>query len=243
MILAAGLGTRLRPLTDNTPKALVEIGGYTMLELAVKYLKKHGIDDIIVNVHHLANKIVRYIKANNYFDIKISFSDERCQLLDTGGAIKKASDFLKNEEPFLLMAVDVLTNLDIKIMLEFHKSRNSLVTLAVKKRDTSRSLLFDANMKLVGWKDNKTKEVKGTYAETALSALGFSGIHIIEPEIFRQIEEEGAFSVIDLYLRLMEIEPIHGFRHDNDIWLEFGRLERIETVAKSEEFKKLTNNL
>jgi N-acetyl-alpha-D-muramate 1-phosphate uridylyltransferase len=243
MILAAGLGTRLKPLTDAKPKALIDVGGYTMLELSIKYLKKFGIREIIINVHHFADQIIQYLEARNFFDLKIEFSDERSSLLETGGAIKHASWYLKNNEPFVLMAGDVLTDLDLLSMLSFHKIKKPLVTLAVKNRETSRSLIFDMQMKLVGWKNNQTGETKGQYAGDENYAMGFSGIHIIEPDIFDLIVENGAFPIVDLYLRLMDSQPILGFRHDDSKWIEFGRTERLQQIIDSEEFRYLTKTL
>jgi len=240
MILAAGLGTRLKPLTDKKPKALVEVGSFTMLELTINYLKKYGIRDIIINVHHFADQIIEYIHRNRQFGVNIRFSDEREQLLDTGGALVHASSFLKANEPFLVIGVDVLTDLDLSKLLQYHLSERAIATLAVKERDTTRSLMFDDKMQLVGWKDNRTGETRGSKFQNAVHALGFSVIQVISPEIFGLIEEEGAFPIMDLYLRLMETQKIVGFRHDRDIWLEFGRTDRIAEYAAGREFQQIT---
>jgi NDP-sugar pyrophosphorylase family protein len=241
MILAAGLGTRLKPLTDDKPKALIDIGGYTMLELAIRYLCKYGVDEIIINLHHYPDQIIQYLAFKNNFGIKINFSDERTALLNTGGAIKHASWYLKGEYPFLLMAVDVITDLDIHEMMRYHELNKPLVTLAVKDRITSRSLLFNKEMQLVGWKNNQANEQKGKSIRDADCALGFSGIHIIDPAIFDLIEEEGSFSIIDLYLRLMESQRIAGFRHDQSKWIEFGRIESLQQIVAGDDFKYLIN--
>ncbi len=242
MILAAGVGSRLRPLTNEIPKALIKVGGYTMLELVINYLKKYGIRETIINIHHFADQIIEYVHKNNQFGINISFSDERKKLLDTGGAIVHAADYLDGTEPFLMMGVDVLTDLDLTRMIKFHFKHKPLVTLAVKDRNTTRSLLFDENMKLCGWRDNRTGEIIGKSPANAKYALGFSVIQIIQPEIFQLITEKGAFSIIDLYLRLMETHKILGFRHDENIWLEFGRPDRIAEYALNEEFKKIISS-
>lgn len=242
MILAAGLGTRLKPLTNRKPKALVDVGGFTMIELAIRYLKKYGFREIIINVHHFADQIIEYINSKEQFGIDISFSDESEQLLDTGGAIVHASSYFNGKDPFLVMGADVLTNLDLSAMIKYHLKRKPLVTMAVKDRDTSRSLMFDKNMQLKGWRDNRSGETKGSRINEADYALGFSVIQIIQPEIFRLIEEKGAFPIMELYLRLMETQKICGFRHDKDIWLEFGRTDRIAAYGISKEFQQITSN-
>jgi NDP-sugar pyrophosphorylase family protein len=243
MILAAGLGTRLKPFTDNKPKPLIEVGGYTLLELAIRYLKKYGIDQLVINVHHFPDQIIEFLKKNNGFGISYSISDERDRLMNTGGAIVHASKMLKNEDFFVLMGVDVLTALDLDAMIRYHIENKPLATLAVKKRETSRSLLFDKEMRLIGWRNNMDGTTRGNKANEAEIALGFSTIHIINPTIFGLVTETGAFSIIDLYLRLMDSNRILGFRHDDAAWMEFGRLDRLETLAKTDEFKQLTNQL
>jgi NDP-sugar pyrophosphorylase family protein len=243
MILAAGLGTRLKPLTDSIPKALVKVGDFTMLELTIRYLKKYGFRDIIINVHHFGDQIIQYMKDNNGFGISWVISDERNQLMDTGGAIVKASEMLTGDGPFLLMGTDVLTNLDLNAMIRFHLKNKPLVTLAVKDRTTSRSLLFNGNMQLVGWRDNISGQTKGSNAKQANQILGFSVIQIIQPEIFSLIKEKGPFSIIDLYLRLMDTEKILGYRHDESVWLEFGRADRLPSIIQSDEYRTVMQNL
>jgi NDP-sugar pyrophosphorylase family protein len=243
MILAAGLGTRLKPITNNKPKALIEVGGFTLLELTIRYLKKFGVDQIVVNVHHFADQITEYLKKHKGFGIPYTISDESDMLMNTGGAMVHAFEYLKNEEFFILMGVDVLTGLDLGAMIEYHMENKPLVTLAVKERETSRSLLFDNNMQLVGWRNNANDDIKGMNAADATSALGFSVIQIINTEIFDLITESGAFSIIDLYLRLMDTKKILGFRHDSTPWLEFGRIDRLTELPKTEEFIQLTSHL
>jgi N-acetyl-alpha-D-muramate 1-phosphate uridylyltransferase len=241
MILAAGLGTRLRPITDTMPKALVKVGGYTMLELTIRYLKKYGIEEIVINVHHFPGQIVRYLEDNNGFGLAFSISDESDQLMDTGGALSKASNLLQGTEPFVLMGVDVLTNLDLSAMLRYHLANRPLATLAVKDRPTSRSLLFNDRLEMVGWRDNSSGTTKGENALNARYALGYSVIQLVDPGIFSLISEKGPFSIIDLYLRLMYTEKIIGFRHDESIWLEFGRLDRLDDLSKSDAFLEVVS--
>lgn len=238
MILAAGLGTRLKPITDTKPKALVEVGGITMLEITIRYLKKYGVDRIVINLHHFPEQIKDFLQRKNNFGLEILFSDESNALLDTGGAIKKACPFFDQQSPFILIAVDILTNIDLVAMMEYHKNNKPLVTLAVKDRPTSRSLLFNDSLQLEGWRNNQTGQLKGVNSDMNLTPLGFSVVHIIEPAIFDLIEEEGAFSIIDLYLRLMVNHKILGFRQDESVWLEFGRIETIRALEETDEFKK-----
>jgi MurNAc alpha-1-phosphate uridylyltransferase len=243
MILAAGLGTRLKPVTDSKPKALVEVGGIPMLELTIRYLKKHKVDRIVINLHHFPDQIKSFLKAKENFGMEILFSDESGALLDTGGAIKKARPFLDPKSPFILMAVDILTDLDLNEMVNFHTKNKPLVSLAVKDRPTSRSLLFDKNMRLEGWRNNQTQELKGINTDKNSIALGFSVVHIIDPAIFELITEEGKFSIIDLYLRIMKDHNILGFRHDRDTWLEFGKIENIRELEKGEDFNRIIRQL
>ena len=175
--------------------------------------------------------------------MEIFISDERSELLDTGGAIVHASSYLNNTEPFLVMAVDILTDLDLNGLIQYHYKNKPLVTLGVKDRQTSRSLLFNEEMHLCGWRNNTTGEVKGSNLQNVSHALGFSVIQLIQPEIFNLIEEEGAFSLINLYLRLMNDHKIIGFRQDNSIWFEFGRMDRINEYSESAEFHQLTASL
>lgn len=224
MILAAGMGTRLYPFTGKVPKALVPVAGKPMLDWLIMRLKSSGIQEIIINVHHFADKIIEYLHDKQDFGLEISISDEREQLLDTGGALKHASWFFADGNPFILHNVDVLSDLDLKGMLRNHEQSGSLATLAVSRRSSSRYMLFDETMQLKGWKhkDGRTK-LCSTGDTTRLEAYAFSGIHIISPGIFPFIEEEGPFSLVDLYLRLAETHPIRGLVHDSQNWLDMGR--------------------
>ncbi len=240
--MAAGLGTRLKPITDKIPKPLIEVGGKTLLEIAVAYLKKHGIGEIIINVHHFPDQIIEYVKANRSFGVHIEFSDERNQLMDTGGGIWKASDFLSESNPFVVITSDVLTDMNLHELLNYHKSNNALVTLAVKKRQTSRALLFDEDMRLVGWRDNRTGHCIGKHGEDTVD-LGFSTVHAMDPKIFQLYPMNGPFSITKLYLDIMKDELIKGFRHDENGWLEFGRLERLKEQSESTDFNKMIRHL
>lgn len=234
MIFAAGLGTRLHPLTDNMPKALVEINGKSLLERCLENLKKQGITRIVINVHHFSEQIIAFLKQSHFADLDILISDESEMLLDTGGGVLKASPLFVKDQPILLINVDILTNLSFQTLLQYHQKEKALATLVVRKRETSRYLLFDQNHQLTGWKNYKTGETKisrpGDFEQSAPYA--FSGIHIIQAELIDLIQEEGKFSIIDLYLRLATSNSIKAFIDDNSTWMDLGKIEQLED-AKS----------
>lgn len=233
MVLAAGLGTRLRPLTDHRPKALVEVGGRTLLEIALARVASFGIREVIVNVHHFADMIVDYLKTNNNFGMRIEISREDDVLLDTGGGLKKAAHFfLQNsqspEEPFILHNVDVISTIDLRRMTQFHAENHALATLAVQERPTSRYLLFDEQLQLCGRKSGKDGQAELVRSSSHPKALAFSGIHVISPRLFSLMTEEGVFSIIAPYLRLAaQGEKIVAFRSDEYQWRDLGRLDDV----------------
>jgi len=232
MVLAAGLGTRLRPLTNDRPKALVEIGGRTLLEITLKRLASFGVGEVIVNVHHFADMVVEFLRIHNNFDLHVEVSREEV-LLDTGGGLKKASwfflqDTARLDEPFLLHNVDVISDIDLAQILKFHAEQRALATLVVHKRESSRQLLFTHEGELGGrWISGKDPEfVRPT---SNLQAFAFSGIHAISPRMLPKIIEEGVFSIIPAYLRLAgEGERIVAFRADESSWRDLGRLEDLQ---------------
>ena len=227
MILAAGLGTRLRPLTNNRPKALVEVGGRPMLEIALTRLRTFGIREVIINVHHFADKIVDYLRAND-FGMRIEISREEV-LLDTGGGLKKAAPFfLENpadsETPFLLHNVDVVSTIDFARVVQFHVSNQALATLVVQDRDTSRYLLFDEELRLCGRRSRDDPGDQLVRSSRQAHPFAFSGIHVISPRFLRMMTEEGAFSIITTYLRLAAGgEKILAFRADEYYWRDLGK--------------------
>jgi NDP-sugar pyrophosphorylase family protein len=237
MILAAGLGTRLRPLTNDRPKALVEIAGRTLLEITLSRLRDFGINDVIINVHHFADKVLDYLRANRDFGMRIVVSCEDV-LLDTGGGLKKAAWFFSEKpessnEPFLLHNVDVLSTIDLRRMVDFHAERNALATLAVQSRKTSRYLLFDSSMKLCGRRSGEDGEPELVGAASNITAFAFSGIHVISPKLLSQLSEDGPFSIITSYLRLAgEGESIQAFSADNYYWRDLGKPENIAQAAE-----------
>lgn len=229
MIFAAGLGTRLRPLTANKPKALVEIGGMPLLEIAIRRLQKHGVTELVINVHHFADQIIYFLQQHGHFGLTIHISNERDQLLNTGGGLKKAAHWLEGD-PFLVMNADVLTNMDFGKLLAAHHNSGALATLAVRRRQSSRHLLFDNDGQLVGWRHNRTGELKlvREVPEAERHPRAFSGIQVIDPQLFRSFPEDEVFSTIDWYLSAAAHKPIRAYEHDMDIWLDVGKLPAIK---------------
>jgi N-acetyl-alpha-D-muramate 1-phosphate uridylyltransferase len=213
MILAAGLGTRFKPWTDMHPKALAPVNGKSLLQRNVEYLQRFGIRDLIVNVHHFADQILEAIRANNGWGSEIRISDESDQVLETGGGLKKAGPWLGKGTAFLLMNVDILTDLDLFAMAEDHFRHRPLATLAVSGRASSRYFLFNDQQELCGWRNTRTGEEKWSTDPNSASLIpkAFSGIHLIEPAIFPLLHRQGKFSVVDVYLDLAASQRIRGF--------------------------------
>jgi NDP-sugar pyrophosphorylase family protein len=287
MILAAGLGTRLRPITDHRPKALVEINGRTLLEITLSRLRSFGVSEVIINVHYFAGMVIDYLKSKNNFDMRIEISREDDLLLDTGGGLKKAAWFFLEDatsasqvvarhsplttrhsltEPFLLHNVDVISNIDLRRMLQFHNENGALATLAVQSRASSRLLLFNSQNQLVGRQAASQKGVIPSEARnlgktpaqsntdqtppaspnansplaTRHSPLAFSGIHVISPRLLSMLTEEGVFSIIDAYLRLAaQGEKILAFRSDQYYWRDLGRPSDLSQAALDLQQRKL----
>ncbi len=267
MILAAGLGTRLRPLTDHRPKALVEIAGRTLLEIALSRLRAFGVREAIINVHHFADQILAYLKTHKNLGLRMEISREEV-LLDTGGGLKKAAWFFledssRLDDPFILHNVDVISTIDLRRMVEFHTENRAIATLAVQHRQTSRYLLFNERLHLCGRHARRDKNgLRESTAEPACAeqrrsvpttsravpknaknsgasapevppqALAFSGIHVISPRLLPMLTEEGAFSIIDSYLRLAaQGENILAFRADEYYWRDLGRPDDLLQAA------------
>lgn len=232
MIFAAGLGTRLKPWTDRYPKALVPVNGKPLLQRNIEYLKHFGIVNLIINVHHFADQIIEFLKAQDHFNCNITVSYEEDEPLETGGGLKKATWFLQPHDPFFVINADILTNLDINAMLQFHRRHKPLVTLAVTNRKASRSFLFNKSDELCGWRNNASGQEKISIPAVDTIPKAFSGIHIIDPSIFELITEEGKFSLVELYLRLSQHHPILGFDHSGDILIDVGKPEAIEQAER-----------
>jgi len=237
MVLAAGLGTRLRPITENRPKALVEIAGRTLLEITLSRLYAIGIREVIINVHHYADMILEYLKTNDYFGMRIEISREEI-LLDTGGGLKKAAYFFLEhsggfEEPFILHNVDVISTIDLRRMVQFHTENQALATLAVQDRETARYLLFDERLQLCGRQSGRDQKTELVRSSQQAQALAFSGIHVISPRLLAMMSEEGVFSIITSYLRLAaQGEKILAFRADEYYWRDLGTLENVLQAAR-----------
>jgi len=237
MVLAAGLGTRLRPLTDDRPKALVEVAGRTMLEIALTRLRYAGIREVIVNTHHYAEMVEAWLRAHAPNDMRIEISRED-ELLDTGGGLKRAAWFFREpgpdaDEPFLLHNVDVLSTIDFAAMVEAHRKSSALATLAAQHRPTSRYLLFDKDGKLCGRRAGNDGPTELALPAAGPQALAFAGVHVLSPRIFSMLREEGAFSIIPAYLRLAaQGERIAQFRADQFYWRDLGRPADVEHAAR-----------
>ena len=236
MILAAGLGTRLGPLTSDRPKALVEVTGRTLLEITIARLRQFGVTEIIVNVHHFADKVIEYLRSKENFGIRIEVSREDT-LLDTGGGLKKAAWFFEEDasrdEPFILHNVDVISDIDLDQIAKCHRQQRALATLALQQRETSRYLLFNEQMQLGGRflvKEQKTEIVR---SRGRLQQLAFTGIHVISPRVLPMVAEEGVFSIIQTYLRLAgEGQSIIGYRTDGAYWRDLGKPENVAQAEK-----------
>jgi NDP-sugar pyrophosphorylase family protein len=236
MILAAGLGTRLRPLTDHRPKALVEIAGHTLLEITLARLRGCGIRDVIINTHYFAAMIRDYLESNQNFGMNLALSFEEV-LLDTGGGLKQAAYFFLDgsrgsEEPFLLHNVDVISTIDLRRMVQFHSEHKALATLAMRDRKTSRYLLFGETSELCGRRSGQDQTTELVRPAERAQPLAFCGIQVISPRFLAMMSEEGAFSIITSYLRLAACgERILGFRTDEYYWRDVGRPESVAQAA------------
>lgn len=242
LVLAAGLGTRLHPLTDDRPKALVTLGGRTLLEIALERLRSFGVHEVIVNTHHFAEMVEEYLRANGNFGMRIEISREDA-LLDTGGGLKKAAWFFlepgegrntgNSAQPFLVHNVDVLSTIDLARMIAFHRERDALATLAVAERPTSRYLLFDEQGELCGRRAGRDGEPEMVRPASGVQALAFAGIHVVSPRLFSMLHEEGAFSIVPAYLRLAAAgEKIAAFRADEYEWRDVGRVESLRAAEE-----------
>ena len=237
MVLAAGLGTRLRPLTNDRPKALVEVCGRSLLEITLTRLRSFGVQDVIINVHHYADMVIDHVKAAGNYGMHIEFSREDI-LLETGGGLKKAAWFLgrdsgADEDPFILHNVDVISTIDLQRMVEDHKKNKALATLAVQERKSSRYLLFDDQLELCGRRLVKEEKIEIARPSQDITELAFAGVHVISSRIFPLLKEEGAFSIVPAYLRLAaQGEKIQAFRADEYYWRDLGKPENIRQAEQ-----------
>lgn len=252
MLFAAGLGTRLRPLTNERPKALVEVNGVSLLEVAIRRLKAAGCHEVVVNVHHFADRVMAFLDGKNNFGIHIAVSDERDLLLDTGGGLKKAAWFFDDDKPFLVCNADVLTDMNLAHFYQKHLETQALATLAVRRRTSSRYFLFDQEMRLLGWRNDKTgaerlvafsNQLAGSNTSTpppTYLPFAFSGIHVVSPAIFNWMPAtKEPFSMIDVYLEAAQTGLVFGHDHSADEWLDVGKPEALPAAA---EFLKKFHN-
>ena len=232
MIFAAGLGTRFKPWTDTHPKALALVNGKSLLQLNIEYLQQYGVKDVVVNVHHFPEQIIEAIKKNNGWGSNIVISDETDELLETGGGLMKAKQFLDGDKPFISLNVDILTNLNLNKLMAFHQQHKPLVTFGVTNRKSSRVLLFDENNRLCGWKNLQTGETKLAIDKPNLKEMAYSCVVIYEPEIFSLIKQEGKFSIMDSYLDLAAEHVILGYDHSGDKLVDVGKPESVAIAEK-----------
>lgn len=235
LIFAAGLGTRLKPLTNTMPKAMVPVGNKPLLQHIIEKLKVSGFDEIIINVHHFAEQIIDFVRANNSFGIRIEFSDEREQLLDTGGGIKKASWFFDDGKPFLVHNVDILSNIDLTELYSFHLKANSFATIVCSQRETSRYFLFNEDNYLKGWINTKTGEVKSpltNFNSENYKKMAFSGIHVIDSSIFSMMDNfPDKFSIIDFYIAISNTKKIGAYTPTNLSILDVGKIDSLDIAV------------
>lgn len=228
MVFAAGLGTRLRPLTDNMPKALVDVAGAPLLERVIRRLAAAGADEIVVNTHHFHERIAAFLEGKKNFGLKLALSREETFPLETGGGLKKAAALLSGGGPFFACNADVYSEMDLRALYAAHLAGGALATLAVRDRPSGRRLLFDAEMNLKGR--------EGEASGPGLKPLAFSGIQVLSPEIFGKITEEGVFSITPVYLRLAAAgEKIKGYEDRSPFWRDIGDLERLAEVRRRAE--------
>ena len=231
LIFAAGKGTRLKPFTDHHPKALARVNGVPLLERNIKYLQSYGINDFVINIFHFGEQIVEFLKEHDHFGANIEISDEKDQLLETGGGLVFARRFLDDGEDFLILNADILTDLNITEFVEYHQEKKDFATLAVSDRKSSRKLLFNPEMVLRGWVNVETGEQRLAEFNKGFKPLAFSGIHCINPRIFDKIKRKGNFSIMEEYLDLMHTEEIHGYQHDAHL-IDVGRPESVTEAEK-----------
>lgn len=235
MILAAGLGTRLRPLTDDRPKALVEVAGRPLLAWAIARLAQHGFTDIMINAHHFPEQIEAFVEAYHdtygYPEVSLTVSLEK-NLLDTGGGVQKARWFFDDGEPFLVHNVDVLTDLDLNRLMDAHRTSDALVTLAVKNRPTSRFLLFDEANRLCGWQSTEPEETRmARSANGPVKPFPFMGIYVMCPVVFEYMNTPGPYPIIDFFLSLAKDgRPVNAFRANEARWMDLGRKTHLSKV-------------
>jgi NDP-sugar pyrophosphorylase family protein len=234
IIFSAGLGTRLKPLTNTMPKALIPLGGKPLLQWNIEKLIHAGCDRIIINIHHFPEMIENFLKMHNNFKIDIRISDETESLLDTGGGLIKAAGLFRKSEPIIAHNVDVISRIDIHRLLDFHLKNENMATLVVRDRPTQRYLLFNSNMQLTGWMNIATGEkiIINRNTLTGNTPFAFSGIQIINPKLLQLVKETGKFSIIETYLQFAADYPIYGYIDHSSLWMDLGKPDQIKLAEQ-----------
>ena len=232
IIFSAGLGTRFKPWTDLHPKALAIVNGKSLLQRNIEYLQAYGVKDVVVNIHHFPEQIIKAINENNGWGSNVIISDESDVVLETGGGLVKARHLLDGDQPFFSLNVDILTNLDLNKLMTFHQEHKPLVTFGITNRKSSRVLLFDESSRLCGWKNLSTEETKISIDKPNLKEMAYSCVVIYEPEIFSLIKQEGKFSIMDSYLDLAAEHVILGYDHSGDKLVDVGKPESVAIAEK-----------
>jgi NDP-sugar pyrophosphorylase family protein len=233
MLFAAGLGTRLKDETADKPKALVDVGGKPLLQHAIEKLSDEGASRIVVNVHHFAPQVINFINSKDW-GVPVLISDESNKLLETGGGLKFASHLFTPNEPILIYNVDILSNINLQDVISAHKQSNAIATLVVRQRETQRYFKFDSEHNLVGWINKKTSETKvsrpGNFEKA--TEMAFSGIHIVEPQIFDFMPAEDRFSIVQVYLELAKTKSIKGYFDNSELWMDVGKPAQLEEARR-----------
>jgi NDP-sugar pyrophosphorylase family protein len=232
MIFSAGLGTRFKPWTDSHPKALALVNGKSLLQHNIEYLRKYDITYVVVNVHHFADQIIKELKINKGWGSNVIVSDETNEVLETGGGLLKARELLESDEPFVTLNVDILTDLNLNKLFEFHKKKKPLISFGVTNRQTSRYFLFDENNRLCGWRNTKTGEEKISISKPDLIQKAYSCVVIFQPEVFNLIKQTGKFSLTETYLDLAKDNLILGYDHSGDKLVDVGKPESVAVAEK-----------
>lgn len=232
MIFAAGLGTRFKPWTDRHPKALALVNGKSLLQRNIEYLQQYGITDVVVNVHHFADQVIEAIEVNNGWGSNILISNESEEVLETGGGLLKAAELLKDDEPFITLNADFLTDLNIDDLLHFHQQKRSLISFGVTHRKSSRNFLFNDELRLCGWKNSATGEEKISIIASNFLPMAYSCVVVFEQSIFDLIPQRGKFSLVETYLSLAAQYPIYGYDHTGDKLVDVGKPESV-AIAES----------
>ena len=232
MIFAAGLGTRFKPWTDKHPKALALVNNKSLLQRNVEYLQQYHITDVVVNVHHFADQIIAAVEENKGWGSNIIISDERNEVLETGGGLLNAKQLLQSNEPFITLNADILTNLNINDLISFHKKNNALISFGITNRKSSRSFLFDESNRLCGWENSSTGEKKIAINKEPLHAMGYSCVAVFEQAVFALIPQKGKFSLTDTYLSLAPNHLIMGYDHSGDQFIDVGKPESVAAAEK-----------